>query len=447
MKRKSWHLPRRTFLRGVGASLSLPFLECMGDKLKKTPQPKRFCAIYFPYGVSLPRRKKGNENPESKWQWFPNTEGHNFQFNESLKSLEPLRKHLSILGGLSHPNGRKIGGHDTADIFLTAAELKGGQLKNSVSLDQLLAAKLGNETRFRSLSLSVDGGVGEATRSSTLSFNRNGSPVPALHHPRLVYNRLFGNEEISINSKRQEIENSEHMLDLVLEHSKSVRRKLGTQDQEKFDEYLQSVRQIEQRVERSAKWLDIPKPHVDVSKLHLDADDKTPGELLKTMLDLMFLAIQSDSTRFLTYQMGNMNGATSIATKFPSLLGFGKNQHSLAHGWNKPGGAEALGKWDRFRAEQLTYFLRRLSTTRENEGTLLDQTMVLYGSSNSTTHNNTNYPLVLAGGDKLGLKHGAYHRFGSDVPLSNLFITIANRLGMSGSKFVDSTNEMTEIIS
>ena len=107
MKRKSWHLPRRTFLRGVGASLSLPFLECMGDKLKKTPHPKRFCAIYFPYGVSLPRRKKGNENPESKWQWFPNTEGRNFQFNESLKSLEPLRKHLSILGGLSHPNGRK----------------------------------------------------------------------------------------------------------------------------------------------------------------------------------------------------------------------------------------------------------------------------------------------------------------------------------------------------
>ncbi|MDG1975342.1 MAG: DUF1552 domain-containing protein, partial [Akkermansiaceae bacterium] len=287
MNRNSWHLPRRTFLRGVGASLSLPFLECMGADLKKAPQPKRFCAIYFPYGVSLPRKNKGKKTPESKWQWFPDTEGREFQFNESLRCLEPLRKHLSILGGLSHPNGRKIGGHDTADIFLTAAKLKGGQLKNSVSLDQLLAAKLGNETRFRSLSLSVDGGVGEATRSSTLSFNRNGSPVPALHHPRLVYNRLFGKEDKNIDSKRQEIKNSDHMLDLVLEHSKSVRRKLGKHDQEKFDEYLQSVRQIEQRVERSEKWLDIPKPQIDPSGLHLDADDKTPGELIKTMLDLM----------------------------------------------------------------------------------------------------------------------------------------------------------------
>jgi hypothetical protein len=237
------------------------------------------------------------------------------------------------------------------------------------------------------------------------------------------------------------------MLDLVLEHSKSVRRKLGKHDQEKFDEYLQSIRQIEQRVERSEKWLNIPKPQVNLSGLHLDADDKTPGELIKTMLDLMFLAIQTDSTRFLTYQMGNMNGATSIATKFPSLLGFGNNQHSLAHGWNKRSGAEALGKWDRFRAEQLTYFLHRLRDTPENEGNLLDQTMVFYGSSNSTTHNNTNYPLVLAGGDKLGLKHGAYHRFGPEVPLSNLFVTMANRLGMSESKFVDSTDEMTEIIS
>ena len=441
MSRKSWHLPRRTFLRGVGASLSLPFLECMAANGKKGQRPKRFCAIYFPYGVSLPRKK----NEEQKWSWFPQATGRDFKFNESLKCLEPLREHVSILGGLSHPNGRRIGGHDTADIFLTAAQLKGGQLKNSVSFDQLLAAKLGDDTRFRSLSLSVDGGVGEATRSSTLSFSPNGQPVPALNQPRLVYNRLFGKEDKAVTSRQQELENSEHMLDLVLEHSKSVRRKLGKNDQEKLDEYLQSVRQIEQRVERSQRWLDIPKPEVDTTQLHLDADDKTPGELIKTMLDLMFLAIQTDSTRFLTYQMGNMNGATSVATKFPALLGFGKNQHSLAHGWNKPGGAEALGKWDRFRAQQLAHFLHRLQDTPENEGTLLDHTMVLYGSSNSTTHNNTNYPLVLAGGDKLGLNHGAYHRFGSDVPLSNLFVTMANRLGIPATRFVDSTGEMTEL--
>ena len=442
MSRKPWHLHRRTFLRGAGATLALPFLECMGASAKTLPRPKRFCSIYFPYGVSLPRKK----DDSAKWQWFPDAVGRDYRFNESLKCLEPLREHLSILGGLSHPHGRKIGGHDSADIFLTAAELKGGQLKNSVSIDQLMAAQLGDDTRFRSLSLSVDGGVGEATRSSTLSFSRSGQPVPALHNPRVVFNRLFGKEDRSLEDQRQELQNSENMLDLVLDHSKSVRRKLGKQDQNKFDEYLQSVRQIEQRVERSEKWLDVPKPQVNAAGLHLDADDKTPGELIKTMLDLMYLAIQTDSTRFLTYQMGNMNGATSIATKFPSLLGFGKNQHTLAHGWNKPRGAEALGKWDRFRAQQLSYFLQRLQDTPELDGTLLDHTMVLYGSSNSNTHNNTNYPLVVAGGDELGLKHGGYHRFGSDVPLSNLFVTMMNRLGMPTKNFVDSTGEITELI-
>ena len=442
MSRKPWHLHRRTFLRGAGATLALPFLECMGASAKTLPRPKRFCSIYFPYGVSLPKKKDAS----AKWQWFPDAVGRDYKFNESLKCLDPLREHLSILGGLSHPHGRKIGGHDSADIFLTAAELKGGQLKNSVSIDQLMAAQLGDDTRFRSLSLSVDGGVGEATRSSTLSFSRSGQPVPALHNPRVVFNRLFGKEDRSLQDQRKELQNSKNMLDLVLDHSKSVRRKLGKQDQNKFDEYLQSVRQIEQRVERSERWLDVPKPQVNAAGLHLDADDKTPGELIKTMLDLMYLAIQTDSTRFLTYQMGNMNGATSIATKFPSLLGFGKNQHSLAHGWNKPRGAEALGKWDRFRAQQLSYFLQRLQDTPEQDGTLLDHTMVLYGSSNSTTHNNTNYPLVVAGGDDLGLKHGGYHRFGSDVPLSNLFVTMMNRLGMPTKNFVDSTGEMTELI-
>ena len=216
MSRKPWHLHRRTFLRGAGATLALPFLECMVASAKTLPRPKRFCSIYFPYGVSLPKKK----DDSAKWQWFPDAIGRYYKFNESLKCLEPLREHLSILGGLSHPHGRKIGGHDSANIFLTAAELKGGQLKNSASIDQLMAAQLGDDTRFRSLSLSVDGGVGEATRSSTLSFSRSGQPVPALHNPRVVFNRLFGKEDRSLQDQRQELQNSKNMLDLVLDHSK-----------------------------------------------------------------------------------------------------------------------------------------------------------------------------------------------------------------------------------
>ena len=438
---RSLKLKRRSFLQGAGATLALPFLECMASNANASARPKRFCSIYFPYGVSLP--KPGSE--ESKWNWFPNQEGRQFEFNESLRCLAPLRDELTILGGLSHPNGRSIGGHDTADIFLTAAAFKGGQFKNSVSIDQLMAADLGDETRFRSLSLSVDGGVGEATRSSTLSFNRNGQPVPALHQPRLVFDRLFGTENDSLTDRKLRLQNSGSMLDLVLEHSKTLRKDLGKQDRRKFDEYLQSVRQIEQRVERSEKWLEVPKPKVDVAGLHLDADDETPGELIKTMLDLMFLAYQTDSTRFITYQLGNMNGATSIATKFPALLGLGESQHKLAHGWNKPGGGEALGKWDRFRSEQLAYFLQRMHDEREGDGTLLDHTIVLYGSSNSNTHNNQNYPLILAGGNKLGLRHGAYHRYTNATPLSNLFVTIMNRIGYPTERFVDSTGELSEV--
>ncbi len=442
MSKRSWHLDRRTLLRGAGAALALPLLECMGSHGPTRDAPKRFCAIYFPYGVSLPKQGSGQE----PWSWFPQGEGRQFTFNKSLDCLEPLRDQVTVLGGLSHPHGRSIGGHDTADIFLTAAKLKGGQFKNSVSLDQLLAEQLGDATRYRSLSLSVDGGVGEATRSSTLSFTRNGQPVPALHEPRIVFDRLFGVDDGPVAQQRQALVNSSSMLDRVLEHSKSLRRQLGQHDQHKFDQYLQSVRQIEQRVQRSQKWLDIPKPNVDSAGLHLEADDETPGELIKTMLDLMYLALQTDSTRFITYQLGNMNGATSIATKFPALLGFGKNQHSLAHGWNKPGGAEALGKWDRFRTQQLAYFLRRLHDTPEGEGTLLEQTVILYGSSNSNTHNNRNYPLVLAGGNRLGLRHGSFHRFDESVPLSNLFVTLMNRLGVPSESFVDSTGELSELM-
>ncbi len=439
---KPWHLNRRTFLRGAGVTLSLPFLECMNVSAAAAPRPKRFCGVYFPYGVVM-----NGKDDMAKWRWFPEGEGGDYRFNESLKSLDPLREDLSVLGGLSHPNGRSIGGHDTADIWLTGALLKGAQLTNSISMDQLAAEQIGDATRFRSITLSNTGGVGEVTRSSTLSYTRTGQPIPAINQPRLVFNRLFGVEKGSKDDQRNHLNNSRSMLDLVLDHSKSVRNKLGKQDQEKFDEYLSSVRQIEERVERSEQWLDIPKPSVNATGLHLDADDTTPGELMKTMYDLLFLAFQTDSTRLATYQLDNMNGATSIAGKFPQLLGFGKSSHSLAHGGNKGGaGTESLGKWDQFRAEQFSYFLQRLKNTTEGDGNMLDHTVVMYGSSNSNTHNNTNYPIVLAGGGKLGLKHGQFHKFGADTPFSNVHQTVLNRIGVPVDSFADSTGELKEIL-
>jgi len=413
----------------------------MGAEANVFNRPKRLCAVYFPYGAMTPR----GDSPDNEWGWMPQGEGSDYQFNKSLKSLEPLRDQLTFLKGLSHPNGRRMGGHDTADIWLTGAQFKGGSFRNSVSIDQLAAQHFGESTRFSSLTMSADGGVGEATRSSTLSYGRNGTPVPAQNRPRLVFNRFFGVNSDSAKRQRKELENSGSMLDLLLEHSKTVRKKLGKQDLQKFDEYLDSVRNIEKRVDRSQRWLDIPKPTVETTGLHLDADHNSPAEYIQTMYDLIFLAFQTDSTRVATYQLGNMNGATSIAGQFPQLLGFGKKIHSLAHGWNKKGGDEALGKWDQYLAQQFSRFLTRLKETEEADGNLLDQTIVLYGSSNSTTHNNNNYPLLLAGGKQLGLKHGKLLEYTQQTPLTNLHVTMLNRLGVATERFVDSTGELTEL--
>ena len=155
---KSWHLDRRTFLKGAGVAMGLPWLDCMAaeQKAQKQSSPKRFCAFYFPFGVSLP--KEDSEN--AQWRWFPEGQGRDFKFNESLQPLEPLRESVSVLGGLSHPNGRSMGGHDTGDIFLTASELRGRYFKNGVSVDQVAAATIGKQTRFSSLVMSTDGGVG-----------------------------------------------------------------------------------------------------------------------------------------------------------------------------------------------------------------------------------------------------------------------------------------------
>ena len=445
MSKKSWHLARRTFLLGTGASLALPYLDCMGANLASVAKPKRFCGIYFPFGVSLP----SEDGDHAKWRWFPQGEGSDYQFNESLKSLDPLREKLTILGGLSHPNGRKMGAHDTGDTFLTGAHLEGRYLRNSVSVDQTIATAFDDQTRFSSLTMSTDGGVGEPTRSSTLSYNDKGRPIPALNQPQQIFDRLFGAGDKDTLAAQRRFRSTSGMLDRVLENANSLRRKLGTDDREKLDEYLSSVRQIEQRVARSQAWLEVPRPELsdeDREMLRLDADDEAPRQYIQTMYDLIYLAFRTDSTRVATYQIASMADASSKAGKFPQLAGFKGSLHSLAHDWNKPEGAANLGKWDQFMAEQFSQFLTRLNSAADGDTTLLDNSIVLYGSSNSQTHNNQNYPLVLAGGNELGIKHGQYLKLSDKIPLSNLFVTILNRLNVDRETFSDSTGELTDVV-
>ncbi len=445
MKRKSWQLDRRTLLRGTGATLALPWMEAMawGDNTAAN-LPTRFCCVYFPFGVAVPRENDANR----QWGWFPTGEGKSFQFTKVLKPLEPLRDNVTVLGGISHPNGWRMGGHDTGDIFLTGSLMKSGTFTNTISLDQRIAQAKGADTRFRSLTLSSDGGVGEPTRSCTLSFSREGRPIPALASPAQIFDRLFGDEQGgTIAQQRRQLRNTSSMLDRVLEHSKQLNRSLGANDQRKFDEYLSSVRTIEQRVERAEAWLDVPKPQVKRDSLNADATQQGPKDYIKAIYELMFLAFQTDSTRVATYMIGQVAGATTIANAFPGCIGLSPNWHGLAHGAGNAGGTEKLGRFDQFLAQNHAAFLTRLNDTNEGNGTLLDRTIVLYGSSNSKTHNNHNYPLLLAGGRGLGLTHGQYLKYNErDMRLSNLYATVLNRLGVNDERFSDSTGEMTDIL-
>ncbi len=445
MNQKAFQMNRRTMLKAAGISLALPWMESLMGAQVKSP-PKRFCSIYFPYGVSLPKQ----DGEYGQWNWFPKGSGKDFTFNKSLEVLEPFRDQVTVLGGLSHPKVRRIGGHDSGDTFLTGEELSLAVtgLKNSISLDQFMARthKLGVTTRFTSLTLSSDGGVGMPTRANTLSYSRTGQPIPSFNRPALVFERLFGLKGDSIEAQRKGFARTGSHLDLLLDEAKSLHRKLGKADQGKLDQYLTSVREIEQDVERSAQWLNIPRPKVNAEGLSLDADNETPGKLIHTMLDLIALAFQTDSTRFVTYQLASMHGAISIANKFPPLLGFNKDAHGLAHGAGKGKGAENRGKWDRYQAECLGYLMKRLSQMKEGEGSVLDNTCLFYGSSNSKTHNNNNYPLILAGGKNMGYQHGQYLTFGKEVPLANLFVTIQKRMGVKADSFADSTGDLDALV-
>ncbi len=438
---KSWHLDRRTFLKGTGVAFALPWMESMGQATPAKKAPKRLASVYFPFGVSLPNDK----SEYSEWNWFPEEKDDSFRFRKSLESLEPLREQVTVLGSLAHPAGRKMGGHDTGDIFLTGASFRGADYRNGISLDQHIAGYVGEETRFGSLVLSSDGGVGEPTRATTLSFTSQGRPIPALSSPRQIFDRLFGAGDASTKVQRRRLQNTSSMLDLVLENSRSMKNRLGRQDQRKLEDYLASVRDIEQRVNRSTAWLDIPKPEVSEDEVSLSVDQSLPVEYMQAMYDLIFLAFQTDSTRVATYMLGQVAGATTIANAFPACLGLQGNWHGLAHGAGKGDGAEKLGRFDQLLANQLSRFIQRLSDSQEYDGSLLDNTLVFYGSSNSKTHNNSNYPLILAGGKAMGFKHNQFLKPGANMPLSNVFVTMLDAMGIPHDGFADSTGELAAL--
>ena len=431
---KRTSIDRRTFLRGAGGvALSLPFLDCMASD-PGVETPRRLLALYVGHGFAL----------HGDWGWYPKVVDGELRFGKSMEALNPLAKRICVLRGLEHPQCVSAGGHSTADSFLTgsnpAASVK------SPSFDQVAAMTHGHETRYPSLVLGNEGGLGGEGRSNTLSYNQFGRGIPASNNLRGLYDGMFNSDPQLQDGLRSRLGSDKRRLDRVLESYREMKRNLGRDDSQKLEHYMQALRDVEKEIERIERWTATPKPEVPTDGLALNASVEDPASFIRTMYNVIYLAFRTDSTRYATYMLQSMN--SSKWDNVPIALGLGVTHHLLAHNAVQGGGHMVkLGKYDKFQADLLAEFITKLADTPEGEGTMLDNTVVLYGSSNSQTHVNTDYPLMLAGGEKLGLKQGELHDFGNEAPpLSNLYLTLTNALGVPAKQFSDSSGTIREIM-
>src|SRR5579871_688135 len=283
MPRASWHLDRRTFLRGAGLALSLPWLEAMAQADPPAQRPKRFGAFFFGNGVALPGR---NSRHYQDWHWFPHSDGADYRLTRSLEPLEPHRQDMTIFGGLSHPTSRQLVAHNTVDIWLTGADIR-TDLQNSISIDQVIARRYASQTRIPSLVLSSQGGVGTKSRSTTISFDAQGRAIPAESTPRRIFERLFEPpSETDLAARERTLASGRRRVDFLLEDSRSLRNNLGKPDQQRLDEFLQSLSEVESRLARSQEWLGKALPQIDRDRVNLDVSPRGPTDYIRTMLDL-----------------------------------------------------------------------------------------------------------------------------------------------------------------
>ncbi len=457
-----WLLPRRMFLRGAGAAVALPLLGAMqplrASEQAQTKNPRRSVFVYIPNGVNVET-------------WRMNRAGRDYELSLPLQSLARHRDHITPISGLHHP-GALNQQHVCADSWLTAAPLTNGsgseKYRNSISADQLMAEKTSAETRFSSLELSIAAGVGQPYNTTTLAYSRDGAPLPAEDNPKTVFDRLFGVDADGVDVQKAKLARKRSVLDAVLENAKDVRRNLGTEDVAKLDEYLGSVRDVELRVQRLNDWLGVPKPKVDGERFQRNVSRQQAGEYYRTMYDLIVLSLRTDMTRVVTYASGTEGNGLAIPE-----INIKQTRHELSHHNEVADVKQTLTRSDTFLAEQFAYFLDQLHAVNEENETLLDRTMVLFGSGMSYghSHGNANLPIVLAGGMGLGLKHGQHidynlPKIGGDygalshgdflqlcfrpkddkARLSNVLLTMLQRMEIETESFVDSLGPVQEIL-
>ncbi len=438
-------LSRRTVLRGLGASLALPLLEAMMPRtawaapstfkpLAKSgakPTPRViFC--YVPNGVNV-------------HEWMPTGTGADYTLSPTLKVLEEHRSRFSVLTGLGHPNC--TGGHSGADTWLTGADLRavpGKDYTNTISADQVIAEQIGKHTRLPSLELSDMSGTGSALHSHTLAFDRNGTPLPAENSPQRLFERLFVPDDASSREATlRRYAEKRSVLDSVLGEANALQKKLGRADQQKLDEYLTSVRQTEQRVQRLTEWVDVPKPTIENKGLQLNSQPQNGHDRpmwVDVMLELSYLTFITDTTRVITFEWSREAGGYG---------GGGENHHELSHHGGDAGMLKKLAAIDRFHLERLGRFLTFLKSTEEGGRSMLDHTMIVYGSGMNSgktgDHSPKDLPLIVAGGEAWGLRHGQHiaHDPQKHPPLSNVLLTTIQKMGVETGKFQDASGTLT----
>ena len=412
-------LHRRTFLRAAGVTLALPFLESTASAATAAPTRRRIVAIDVGLGLHAPNI-------------IPEQAGRDYEPPPYLKLLADFRQQLTVISGASHPEVG--GGHASYKSYLTCApHPNSAGFRNTISLDQLAAAEFGSQTRFASLSLSSSG--------PGLSWSRSGVEIPTFTRPSFVFRKLFLAGKADEQARQmQRLRDGQSILDVVMDKTKSLQRSLSGRDREKLDQYFEAVREAERRLARAEAWEQKPKPQVKVAAPRDEPDSKRIVERMRLMYDVMHLALETDSTRFATYNISGMNAV-------PVIPGVDVDYHNLSHHGKDPNKIEQLTIVESALVKELGGFLKKLNESVEAESSLLDSTMVLFGSNlgNASSHDTRNMPILLAGG---GFHHGQHLAFDrtKNYPLPNLFVSMLQRLGMETNTFGTGTGPMDGLV-
>ncbi len=445
-------LSRRTFLRGLGISMSLPLLDAMvpvrGWAAAEARRPSRMAFLFVPNGMHMP-------------DWTPRQEGRHFDLPKILQTLAPVKRDITILTGLTHDKARGNsdgpGDHArSASVFLTGVQplkSEGAEIHAGISIDQEAAKAIGHQTRFPSLELGTEKGrqSGKCDSGYACSYSNNiswrdaATPMTKETNPRLLFERLFSNnnpaEKTESALRRKRFQNS--ILDFVLEDAKGLSRKVSNKDRAKLDEYLTAVREIEQRLERTEK--DNRQPPPTFAPFHKpEGIPASYEEHIRLMGDMLILAFQTDATRIATFMLAN-----EASNKSYRFIGVNEGHHTLSHHQNDPEKLRKISDINTFHARQVSYILQRLKSIPEGNGSLLDNCMILYGAgiSDGNRHNNENLPIIIAGKAGGTLAPGRHIRYHFETPMANLYLSMLDQLGIRKDRFGDSTGRLPGLFS